>query len=1111
VPAKREPVAGDPLWYKDAIIYQLHVKTFHDGNGDGIGDFQGLLGKIDYLADLGITAVWLLPFYPSPLKDDGYDIADYMSINSDYGTLKDFKAFLRAARKRGIRVITELVMNHTSDQHPWFQRARKARPGSLWRDFYVWRDTPDAYADARIIFLDFETSNWTWDPVAKAYYWHRFYSHQPDLNFDHPPVREAMLRVIDFWFGMGVDGVRLDAVPYLFEREGTNCENLPETHAFLKELRAHVDRTFTDKMLLAEANQWPEDAVAYFGDGDECHMAFHFPVMPRIFMGLQMEDRFPVVDILGQTPAIHETSQWAMFLRNHDELTLEMVTDEERDYMYRVYARDPKARINLGIRRRLAPLVGNNRRKIELLNILLLSLPGTPVIYYGDEIGMGDNYYLGDRNGVRTPMQWSSDRNAGFSIANPQRLYLPVIIDPEYHYEALNVENQDANPSSLLWWMKRLIAMRKRFRAFGSGDIEFVHSDNPKVLAFTRAFQGETVLVVINLSRFPQVADLDLEKYKGYVIEEVFGQNVFPAIKDLPYVLTLGFYDYYWFVLKEEEESPLAADIMRLVPQLRVPGRWDRVFEGRLKERLETETLPSFIAGCRWFGGKGRKIREASIIDEVPVAGDAASRFIFVEVRYLEGLPDVYLLPLAFSTGEEAERIMDEAAGMIVAALRVDETDGLLHDAFYREDFRTAVVNMIMKRSTIRGRSGVLSASPGRRLRQWAGAGRLFDKSQVLKAEQSNTSVVYGNELLFKLYRHVEEGINPDSEIVRFLTEEARFPHVPAFAGSLEYRAMGLPTVSIGQLQRFVPNQGNAWTFTLDAISHFFERVLSGGQETKDVPDCPASFFGITFTEISPSLHELVGGFYLEMISLLGRRTAELHQTLASGGGDPYFAPEPFTMLYQRSLYQSVRNLTVRSLQLLRTNTKRLPDDVRAEAAGVLADEQKILDCFGKVLEKKYSAMKTRYHGDYHLGQVLFTGNDFVIIDFEGEPARPLTERRLKRSPLRDVAGMIRSFHYAAYNSLLSRATVRPEDQPLLDRWVDVWYCTVSGIFLHSYLQTAADAVFLPKDRAEMEVLLRIFLLEKAVYEVGYEVNNRPDWVLIPIRGIRQIMSEAAL
>ncbi|HEU4572330.1 MAG TPA: maltose alpha-D-glucosyltransferase, partial [Candidatus Limnocylindrales bacterium] len=600
----------EPLWYKDAIIYEVHVRAFRDSDADGTGDFAGLTEKLDYLADLGVTTVWVLPFYPSPLRDDGYDIADYTRVNPDYGTLRDVRTFIREAHARGLRVVTELVCNHTSDQHPWFQRARRSPPGSPARDFYVWSDTPDRYRDARIIFKDFETSNWTWDREANAYYWHRFYSHQPDLNFDNPRVHQAIFDVMDQWLDMGVDGLRLDAIPYLYEREGTSCENLPETHQFLKTLRRHIDERYADRMLLAEANQWPEDSVAYFGQGvgDECHMAFNFPVMPRMFMAIQQEDRYPIVDILGQTPEPPETGQWAVFLRNHDELTLEMVTDEERDYMYRVYARDPRARINLGIRRRLAPLLNNNRRRIELMNGLLFSLPGTPVIYYGDEIGMGDNIYLGDRNGVRTPMQWSGDRNAGFSDANRQQLYLPVIVDPEYHYEAVNVAAQQANPQSLLWWMKRLIALRKRHTAFGRGTIEFLHPDNRRILAFLRRHGDETILVVANLSRFVQYTELDLSAYEGAVPVEMFGRSEFPAIRHGGYPLTLGPHEFVWFELVRPDAATSVRTDESELPALPVIDDLARFGEPALGRQVAT-ILATWLPARRWFRGKARQLR----------------------------------------------------------------------------------------------------------------------------------------------------------------------------------------------------------------------------------------------------------------------------------------------------------------------------------------------------------------------------------------------------------------------------------------------------------------------------------------------------------------------
>ena len=536
-------------WYKDAIIYQLHVRAFHDSNGDGIGDFQGLTEKLDYIQQVGATAIWLLPFYPSPLKDDGYDIADYLSVHPSYGTLEDFKVFLEAAHSRGLRVITELVVNHTSDQHPWFQQSRSS-PENPYRDWYVWSDTDDRYRTARIIFVDTEMSNWAWDPISKAYYWHRFFSHQPDLNYDNPAVREEVWNVMKFWLEMGVDGFRLDAVPYLVEREGTSCENLPETHEILKELRRRLDENFPNRMLLAEANQWPQDLGPYFADGNEFHMAFHFPLMPRMFMAIKLEDRKPIIEILQQTPQIPENCQWGIFLRNHDELTLEMVTDEERDYMYDEYARDKIAKLNVGIRRRLAPLLDNDRRRVELMTGMLLSLPGTPIVYYGDEIGMGDNIYLGDRNGVRTPMQWNGGWNGGFSTTDPERLYSPLISNAVYGYQAINVLSQERSEHSLLSWMRQIVKLRKASSIFGRGTIEFLNPENHRVLAYIRQWENSRILVVNNLSSSAQAAELDLKKLQGYIPIEMFGGNPFPRIGELPYLLTLGPYQFYWFRLR---------------------------------------------------------------------------------------------------------------------------------------------------------------------------------------------------------------------------------------------------------------------------------------------------------------------------------------------------------------------------------------------------------------------------------------------------------------------------------------------------------------------------------------------------------------------------------
>jgi len=1103
MPVQEPLLDDDPLWYRDAVVYQLHIKAFYDSDSNGIGDIRGLLEKLDYLQRLGVTALWLLPFYPSPLKDDGYDIADYRRVNPGYNTLADFKHFLRAAHDRGIRVITELVLNHTSDQHPWFQRARRAKPGTVHRDFYVWSDTPEKYRDARIIFQDFETSNWSWDPVAKAYYWHRFYSHQPDLNFDSPAVRREMLRVLDFWFGLGVDGVRLDAVPYLFEREGSNCENLPETHTFLRELRSHLDARYRNRMLLAEANQWPEDAVAYFGGGDECHMAFHFPIMPRMFMALQMEDRFPLVDILDQTPAIPEGCQWAIFLRNHDELTLEMVTDEERDYMYRVYARDPKARINLGIRRRLAPLLGNNRRKIELMNILLFSLPGTPILYYGDEIGMGDNYYLGDRDGVRTPMQWSPDRNAGFSRANPQKLYLPAIIEPEYHFESVNVENQERNPSSLLWWTRRVIAMRRRFAAFGRGSLEMLYPDNPRVLAFIRRHGDEVLLVAVNLSRYSQVARIDLSRYAGMVPEEVFSRNRFPVIRQEPYVLTLGFHDYYWFQLRSEKGIGETAEAPRL--ELQGEGSWQQVLHGKAGERLFGTILPGYLAQCRWFRGKARPIRQLQLLDILPLAAGAESTLLLLfQVAYTEGSPEAYALPLAWRPREQARPLLEEYPRARIADLCCGEVEGVLLDAVHEAAFRDALLPLIAGRRRIKGKAGELAGLPGGLLRRQQDEEKVA--SRLLKMEQSNSSILYGDRFFLKLFRGLEEGINPDPELTRFLTERARFPHIPPFAGTIEYRRPAEEPVTVALLQGFVPNQGDAWNFTLDVLSRYLERILSHRAERPPTPPPCPSLLACGSDNRSPRQMELFGAFYLEMAALLGRRTAELHLALAGNRQDAAWRPEPFSLLYQRSVYQSMRSLTRRSLQRLAQNLERLAPAEQEQAARVLAAEKEFLERFARIKERKLEAMKIRIHGDYHLGQVLFTGKDFVIIDFEGEPVRTLSERRLKRSPLRDLAGMVRSFHYAAFTALHRHARSHPGDVPLLAPWLETWYIYVAGAFLRAYRERLEGIPLLPTDGADTELLLQAFLLEKAIYELDYELNNRPDWIGLPLAGIEMIL-----
>jgi maltose alpha-D-glucosyltransferase/alpha-amylase len=1103
----------DPLWYKKAVIYQAHVRSFCDSDGNGIGDFGGLTSKLDYLQDLGVTALWLLPFYPSPLRDDGYDIADYSDVNPLYGNLADFREFLREAHKRNLRVITELVINHTSDQHAWFQRARRAKPGSRWRDFYVWSDSQDRYRDARIIFKDFELSNWTWDPMAKSHYWHRFYSHQPDLNFDNPEVHREIMRVLDFWLDMGVDGLRLDAVPYLYEREGTNCENLTETHGFLKKLRAHVDSKYGDRMLLAEANQWPEDAAAYFGqgDGDECHMAFHFPLMPRLFMAVRMEDRMPIVDILQQTPAIPATSQWAIFLRNHDELTLEMVTDEERDYMYRVYAQDARARINLGIRRRLAPLLGNDRKRIELVNSLLLSMPGTPVLYYGDEIGMGDNVFLGDRNGVRTPMQWSSDKNAGFSRANPQSLFLPIILDPEYHYEAVNVENQQGNAFSLLWWTKRLLAMRKRWPVFGTGSIEFLQPDNRKILAFLRRDENQTVLVVCNLSRFVEMVELNLSEFQQMVPMEIFSRNMFPPIGERPYGLTLGPHGYYWFSLeKRSSETNATPSAAPEIPLIEVQNRWHEVLDGQAVRLLEAQLL-DYIPRRRWFGAKTNVIRSVRISEAITIPYDGESGYLlFVDLDYLNGDPERYQLALAFASGDEAARLQQERPHLVIARIRLrgSGAEGLLYDGMGSAQEAQALFDCMQRRRTFKGRQGELQGFSLDTLRLLSTNGGAPLQPQMGRAEQSNSSILFPDKFIFKSFRRLEAGINPDLEVNRFLAAH-HFAHAPALAGGLIYRARNGQQTSLGILSAYAANCRDGWEYTLESLGRYYQRVSSLAEDARSVPDLD----GVT-DDTLPVLVEERLSTYVETARLLGERTEALHRCLARDSDDSNFAPEPFNPFQLRSLFQSMRNLAVQSLGLLRLKLKNLPPPVQADAERLLALQPAILERLRAVASLREAGMRIRVHGDYHLGQVLHTGKDFLIIDFEGEPARSLGERRLKRSPLVDVAGMLRSFDYAAHAALAAqqeRGIVTAGTIGWIAPWARFWSHWAGVIFLKGYAAAAqSDEGLLPKSPSNVNVLLEANLLNKALYELRYELNNRPAWLHIPIHGILSILENSA-
>ncbi|MHB1841181.1 MAG: maltose alpha-D-glucosyltransferase [Acidobacteriaceae bacterium] len=1105
---KQPGSALDPLWYKDAIIYELHVKAFADANNDGVGDFQGLLTKLDYLQELGITCIWLLPFFASPLRDDGYDISDYMAVHPSYGTLEDFQTFLHAAHDRGLQVMIELVVNHTSDQHAWFQRARLAPPGSPERDYYVWSDTDEKYKDARIIFTDTEKSNWTWDPVAKSYYWHRFFSHQPDLNYDNPLVLEEVLRIMRFWLDMGVDALRMDAIPYLVERDGTSCENLPETHAVMKMIRAEIDAHYENRVILAEANQWPADVRPYFADGDECHMAFHFPLMPRIYMALRQEDRLPITEIMGQTPPIPDNCQWGLFLRNHDELTLEMVSDDERDYMYLAYSADPRMRINIGIRRRLAPLLDNNRRRIELLNSLLFSFPGTPILYYGDEIGMGDNIYLGDRNGVRTPMQWTADRNAGFSRAVPAKLYSPVVMDPIWGYEAINVEAQQGDSSSLLNWMRNLIALRKLFRVFGRGALKFLEPSNRKVLAYVRENGDEIVLCVANLSRFAQPAQLDLSEYDGMVPVEMLGYVEFPPVSRQPYAVTLAPYGFLWLEL---HPSPDTAAVQPEDSALLLADAADwrsLLLDGNLR-KLQESILPAYLPLQRWFGNKSDAVRRTSISDWGKIDRGGAI-FLLVHVEYEAGEADRYFLPVAMAFGESARTLRDTFPASVLSNVLSPAGEGVLYDATYDPHSCETWLNIIANSTTVELQQGSIQGAPSSALH---GLMTRDPQEKQLSprrstAEQSNTSVLFGDRLIMKLFRHPEAGLNPDCEIGGFLTEQAHFSNIPPFGGSIEYVNQSDPPTTLCMVQGMVANQGDGWQWMSEELERYYENCV---QKT-----IPAEELGLP--AVSTSAHLGVArasefarehaGVALDAVAVLGRRTAEMHLALASSTANIAFSPELLTKEYFDNLQASVNAQAARAYDLLRRTMSGLADDTVEIAALLLSHRTRILDGLGVSNMDAMDGQRTRIHGDYHLGQVLRVKSDFVILDFEGEPARSLDVRRAKHSPLKDVAGMLRSFNYAAWAALMRYSSRRPEDQSKLEPWARLWDQSASAEFLHAYMQIMAGSHLVPAAPSAQWSLLDLYLLEKAFYELVYELNSRPDWVKIPLMGVAALLQQ---
>lgn len=1089
----------DPLWYKDAIIYQVHVKSFFDSNNDGIGDFPGLIAKLDYIAELGVNTVWLLPFYPSPRRDDGYDIAEYKAVHSDYGTMADARQFIKQAHKRGLRVITELVINHTSDQHMWFQRARHAKRGSKARDFYVWSDNDQKYDGTRIIFLDTEKSNWTWDPVAGQYFWHRFYSHQPDLNFDNPQVMKAVIGVMRYWLDMGIDGLRLDAIPYLIERDGTNNENLPETHQVLKQIRAEIDANYPDRMLLAEANQWPEDTQLYFGDahgndGDECHMAFHFPLMPRMYMAVAQEDRFPITDILRQTPEIPANCQWAIFLRNHDELTLEMVTDRERDYLWNFYAADRRARINLGIRRRLVPLLERDRRRVELLNSLLLSMPGTPTLYYGDEIGMGDNIYLGDRDGVRTPMQWSIDRNGGFSRADPASLVLPPIMDPLYGYQSVNVEAQAHDPHSLLNWHRRLLAVRKQQKAFGRGSLNMLSPSNRRILAYIREYTGadgktEVILCVANVSRAAQAAELELSHYAGMVPVEMLGGSAFPPIGQLPFLLTLPPYGFYWFLLAPETQMPSwhvqPAQSMPDFTTLVLKKRIEELLEAPSRTTLESSTLPHYLPKRRWFAGKDAGVDQVRIVYGVRF-NTSTYPVLLSEIEVSSGgQSSRYQLPFGLLAEDQISSALPQQ--LALARVRRGRQVGLITDAFSLEPFIRAIIQGLQAGTHLPSDDGELQFEPTEQLAHLG----LGDDAPVryLSAEQSNSSVVVGGSLVLKMIRRVSGGIHPELEMSAYLTA-AGFANISALLGAVSrVDEQGVPHLLM-IAQGYLSNQGDAWDWTQNNLERATRDEMAPAHSEQE--------------QHSNALAELAN-----FAALLGRRLGEMHLLLSAPTNNPDFSASPSTAKDSRAWSKSIRAQVERALRLLELHRSDLEEQDQELVDELLSGRKDLLGHVDTLCKQAVGGLIMRVHGDLHLGQVLVVQGDAYLIDFEGEPARPLDERRGKYSPYKDVSGVLRSFDYAAAMAIRNAQSVDTslQAQQARQRVAKHYLHDSRHAFIEAYGLATSSLPHAWNDAGGESAALELFSLEKAAYEIVYEAEHRPSWLAVPLHGLYGLLS----
>lgn len=1072
---------SDHNWYKDAIIYELHIKTFFDSNDDGIGDFKGLIQKLDYIRELGVTAIWILPFYPSPLRDDGYDIADYLGINPDYGTIKDFQRFLNEAHKRDLKVITELVLNHTSDRHSWFQRARKSPEKSLYRNYYVWSKTIKKYEGVRIIFGDYEQSNWTWDDEAQAYYWHRFYAHQPDLNYDNPHVQKEVFKIIDFWMDMGVDGFRLDAVPYLYQREGTNCENLPQTHMFLKKLRKHVDSRSKEKtiMLLAEANQWPEDAIEYFGNDDECHMCFHFPVMPRLFMAIQMEDTFPILDILEQTPNIPPDSQWGLFLRNHDELTLEMVSDEERDFMHRMYAKDPRTIVNLGIRRRLAPLLGNDRRRIELMYIMLFSFPGTPFIYYGDEIGMGDNVYLGDRHGVRTPMQWSNAPNAGFSRSNPQQLYLPLVIDPAYHHNYINVENQEYNPSSLLWWIRQVLSIRKNHIAFGRGEIEIIHTGNKKVLAFLRKYEDEIILAVINLSRFSQDASLELQKYEGYTPVELFSHNRFLLISQTPYRITMNRHGYYWMLLEQPKE--IISEPCKII-EIDVPVKWHNVFEGSCAQELASKALRNYLKKAHWFNIQSKTVRNITLVDTIAASrAKNAPVLLIYRALFQNFQEETYLVAADFAYTVDIPQEVLQAPDSLICMLRVDGKEGYLYDAVYSQSFRTELIALFLRKKRIPGKTGSIEITFNETVKRSAISGNIPDNSKILTEKMKNVHIDFGKRFFGKIYRKMEEGIPPEREIMKYLGNTMGYAHIPKFLGVIDYKDKENINYQLALLEEWIGEANDTSVFIKNATASFIDEIVSQKPKSPNKKGDGSYDIKTNLQDIPKEILAYTGEFVYEMIELLGKRIAQMHLCLASVENGDAFKPQELSEINLRSHYQSFRNVFRRVCIDLKDQDTILKTCHKEDVRNFLESEEEVLRWFQGIYERNINGLKIRNHDNLNLENILFNGKDFIIIDWGGNKDKQVSERRLKRTVFSDIAAVVYSMDTAISDAIRLYPDVVDEEDSFILEWREIFSYTLISVFIKSYMDAVAvNPSITPEKDEDFIKLLDMALLKKS-------------------------------